>query len=312
MIIGKRNFDKGHTYIMGIMNLTPDSFSDGGSLCTLDSVLDRAEEMIAEGADIIDIGGESTRPGYTQISSEEEIQRIKPAIFAIKQMYDIPVSVDTYKPEVAAAAIEAGADMINDIWGLKWEIINGEKPCGAVTEMAEIIAESGVACCLMHNRREAGCSLDALKKGESASDVAPGKNGFSEAVVSSLGDSGLPIEAIVRRGLEESLEIALRAGIRRDRIVLDPGVGFGKDYGENMAVLKRLDRVRLEDYPMLLGASRKSVVGLTLNLPSNERLEGTLATTAAAVAAGYMFTRVHDVKENYRFIKMFEALRSKE
>lgn len=312
MIIGNRNFDKGHTYIMGIMNLTPDSFSDGGALCTLDAILDRTEEMIGEGADIIDIGGESTRPGYTQISSEEEIQRIKPAIFAIKQMYDIPVSVDTYKPEVAIAAIEAGADMINDIWGLKWELVRDGRAYSAdlpATEMADIIAESGVACCLMHNREISGCSLDALKASAEGKDETTAGLICGEA---SVGDASRPIEEIVSRGLEESLEIALKAGIGRDRIMLDPGVGFGKDYGENIAVLKRLDRVQIEDYPMLLGASRKSVVGLTLDLPANERMEGTLATTAAAVAAGYMFTRVHDVKENYRFIKMFEALRSKE
>lgn len=284
MIIGNHSFEKGHTYIMGIMNLTPDSFSDGGSLCTLDAVLDRAEEMISEGVDIIDIGGESTRPGYTQISSEEEIRRIKPAVFAIKQMYDIPVSVDTYKPEVAAAAIEAGADMINDIWGLQWELVcdddSGRKKGveTGTTEMARIIAESGVACCLMHNRMEVGENEDILE--------------------------------IVREGLWRSLEIAGKAGIAADKIVLDPGVGFGKNYTENMDVLKNLDKVTIGDYPMLLGASRKSVIGLTLDLPSNERMEGTLATTAAAVAAGYMFTRVHDVKENYRFIKMWEKIRN--
>lgn len=266
---------------MGIMNLTPDSFSDGGALCSLDAVLDRAEEMIGEGVDIIDIGGESTRPGYTQISSEEEIRRIKPAVFAIKQMFDIPVSVDTYKPEVAEAAVEAGADMINDIWGLKWKAAGSD----GISDMAGIIAESGVACCLMHNR-----------------NISEGTEGNSEEAVHE-------IVGEVRRGLAESLKIAEKAGIPSDRIVLDPGIGFGKSYAENMELLKNLDRVIPGDYPMLLGASRKSVIGLTLDLPANERLEGTLATTAAAVAAGYMFARVHDVKENYRFVKMWERLR---
>lgn len=287
MTIGNRRFKAGHTYIMGILNLTPDSFSDGGSCCTLEDALDRAEEMISDGADVIDIGGESTRPGYTQISADEEIRRIIPAVFAIKRMFDIPVSVDTYKAVVAEEALSAGADMINDIWGLRYpkEKNNGRR-------MADVIAESGAVCCIMHNREQSGDTRDALKKGECDAD-----------------GNAPEIEEIVVQGFRKSLEIAEKAGILHENIILDPGIGFGKDYAENMKLMRNLDRVKIDDYPMLLGASRKSVIGTTLGLPAGERLEGTLATTAAAVAAGFMFARVHDIKENKRFIQMFEALR---
>lgn len=269
MQIGNRFFKKGHTHIMGIMNLTPDSFSDGGRIKNLEEVLDRAEEMVSEGVDIIDIGGESTRPGFTQISVEDEIARIVPAVFAIKKMFDIPISIDTYKAEVARAALEAGADLINDVWGLQYT--DGEL-------MAKYIAEYGAACCLMHNGRD-------------------NENPDADIIAS------------VREGLAKSVETALGAGIARDKIILDPGIGFGKTYEQNIELLKHLNSVEIEDYPMLLGASRKSVIGATLNLPVEERLEGTLATTASAVAAKYMFARVHDVKENKRFVQMFEAMR---
>jgi len=269
MIIGKSSFEKGHTYIMGIMNLTPDSFSDGGRLNSLEEVLDRAEEMVSEGVDIIDIGGESTRPGFTQISVEDEIARIVPAVFAIKKMYDVPISVDTYKAEVARAALEAGADLINDVWGLQYK--DGEL-------MAKYIAEYGAACCLMHNGRD-------------------NENPDADIIAS------------VRKGLEKSVGIALDAGIKPEKIILDPGIGFGKTYEQNMELLKHLNSVELEGYPSLLGASRKSVIGATLDLTVDERLEGTLATTASAVCAKYLFARVHDVKANKRFVKMFEALR---
>ena len=254
----------GHTYVMGILNVTPDSFSDGGRYDSVNEALKRARQMILEGVDLIDIGGESTRPGYEPISDEEEIERIVPVIEAIKRHMDIPVSVDTYKSAVAKAAIEAGADMVNDIWGLKHD-----------PEMAKVIAETGVACCLMHNRK--------------ATD-------YKDFMTDCLED------------LKECIAIAKAAGIEDDKIIIDPGVGFAKTYEQNLQVLKHLNQFKTLGYPVLLGASRKSVIGLTLDLPTDERLEGTLATTVMAVMAGASFVRVHDIEANSRAIAMTEAI----
>lgn len=261
MKIGKYNFDiKNRTYIMGILNVTPDSFSDGGRFCFLDDALRHVDEMIRDGADIIDIGGESTRPGYKQISNEEEIARTLPVIRAVKERFDIPVSVDTYKSAVAQNAIEAGADFINDIWGLKYD-----------AKMAEVIAEAGSACILMHNR-----------------DNMDYKDFISE----------------VKADLRESVSIAKAAGIAEDKIILDPGVGFAKTYEQNLEVIRRLDEFQELGYPILLGTSRKSVIGLTLDVPAAERIEGTIATTVLAVEKGCAFVRVHDIKENARAVRM--------
>ena len=266
MKIGGREFEiKGHTYVMGILNVTPDSFSDGGSYNTIDRALYRVEEMVGEGMDVLDIGGESTRPGYTPVSVEEEINRISTVIEKIKSSFDVPVSVDTYKAEVAQAGIRAGADMVNDIWGLKFD-----------AGMADVIAEKNITCCLMHNRRE-----DDYEN-------------FMEEVLWDL---------------EKSLDIARRAGIDDSKIILDPGVGFGKSYEHNLEIIDRLDMLHSLGYPILLGASRKSVIGLTLDLPVSERIEGTLVTSVYAVLRGAMFVRVHDIKENVRAIRMAEALR---
>ena len=265
MRIGTHEFDiKNQTYIMGILNVTPDSFSDGGKIQGVDTALKRAEDMIKEGAAILDVGGESTRPGYTPVSEEEEMERVLPVVEAIKARLDIPVSVDTYKSRVAESAILAGADLINDIWGLK-----------ADPHMADIIAKHEVACCLMHNRKEAvyDCFIEDVLK-----------------------------------DMEECIRLAQQAGIDKDKIILDPGVGFAKDYAQNIKVLANLNRFNELGYPVLLGASRKSVIGLTLDLPSEERLEGTIVTTAAAVQQGVSFVRVHDVKENYRAIQMAQAI----
>ena len=265
MRIGTHEFDvKNQTYIMGILNVTPDSFSDGGKFHGIDAALKRAEQMKREGAAILDIGGESTRPGFTPVSVEEEMERILPVIGAIKQRLDIPVSVDTHKSAVAEAALLEGADLINDIWGLKGD-----------AHMASVIANSKAACCLMHNRL----------------DTAYGN--FMEDMLADL---------------KESIEMAHKAGVAEDKIILDPGVGFAKNYEQNIEVLRHLDRVNTLGYPVLLGASRKSVIGLTLDLPSDERLEGTLVTTVAAVQKGCSFVRVHDVKENYRAIQMAQAI----
>ena len=202
------------------LNITPDSFSDGGRYCDPDAAAARAEQMQEEGADLIDVGGESTRPGYTQIPAKEEIRRIVPVIRKLKSRLDLPVSVDTYKAEVAEAALLAGADMINDIRGLKYD-----------PEMASLIARHGAACCLMHSR-------DVPEYGNLIRDM--------------------------KKDLAESLRLAVSSGIGKDRILLDPGIGFGKTYEMNLEVLKNLGEFHELGVPLLLGVSRKSVIGLTL------------------------------------------------
>ena len=265
MKIGNREFQtKGHTYVMGILNVTPDSFSDGGKWNDRDRALKHVEEMIAEGMDIVDIGGESTRRGYTLLSDEEEIARVVPMIEAVKANFDIPISLDTYKSGVAEAGILAGADLINDIWGLKYD-----------EKMAGVIAEKQLACCLMHNREKAEY-----------------RNFMEE----------------MKQDLRETIALAKAAGIAQDKMILDPGVGFAKSYENNLESILRLTEVKELGYPVLLGTSRKSVVGLTLDLPAAERVEGTLVTTVFAVQAGCMFVRVHDVRENARAVKMTEAI----
>lgn len=267
MLIGGRDFDtENGVYIMGILNLTPDSFSDGGRWTERDAALRQAARMASEGAAIIDLGGESTRPGHTPVGAAEEAERVLPMVEAVKRETGLPVSVDTYKYETARLALEAGADMINDVWGLKYD----------AGEMARVIAGSGAACCLMHNRARAE---------------------YAHPMPELLHD------------LRETLRIADAAGIGRDKIILDPGVGFGKSYEQNLAVLNRLEELRVLGLPVLLGASRKSVVGLTLGLPVDERLEGTLATTAIGVLKGAAFIRVHDVRENLLAAKMALAIR---
>ena len=267
MRIGNWEFENhGKTYVMGILNVTPDSFSDGGRWNTLDAALKHAQEMKEQGADILDIGGESTRPGYTKISCEEEIERVAPVIEAVKARIEIPISIDTYKAPVARAAIVAGADLINDIWGLK-----------ADSEMAALIAETGAACCLMHNRKEAV---------------------YNDYIPDVLTD------------LQESLTLADQAGIDRSRVILDPGIGFAKSLEQNLILMNHLEVLHTLGCPILLGTSRKSMIGLTLNLPSDQREEGTLVTTVMAVEKGCMFVRVHNVQANARAIRMTEAIRN--
>lgn len=265
MKIGNKEFDVANkTYIMGILNVTPDSFSDGGTYKNMDAILQRTKVMIDEGADIIDVGGESTRPGYIKITDEEEIARIAPVIEHIRREFEIPISVDTYKSGVAREALRLGADLINDIWGLKYD-----------KDMARIISESEAACCLMHNRQE----IDYT-------------DFFNDC----------------RTDLNESVAIAVEAGIRRERIILDPGVGFAKTKTQNLQVIKRLNEFSTLGYPVLLGTSRKSVIGLSLDLPVGKRLEGTIVTSVFAVLNRCAFIRVHDIKENKRAITMAEAI----
>lgn len=268
MKIGNRDFDlKNQTYIMGILNVTPDSFSDGGKFHEMDKALFHAEEMMRDGAAIIDVGGESTRPGYTVVPDEEEIERVVPIIEGIKSRLDIPVSLDTYKSNVARAGIRAGADLINDIWGLKYD-----------EKLAGVIAESGLPCCLMHNRKE------------------PDYTDYLQDVLMDL---------------SETVRLAEEAGIEDTKIILDPGVGFGKTYENNLEIIRCLEELHAFGYPILLGASRKSVIGLTLNLPAKERVEGTLVTTVFGVIKGCSIIRVHDVKENVRAVRMARAILGK-
>ena len=265
MKIGTKNFDtKNHCYIMGILNVTPDSFSDGGKFDSLDAALFHAEEMVNQGADILDVGGESTRPGHIQITEDEEIARVTPVIEQLKKRFDVPVSIDTYKSRVAEAALQSGADLVNDIWGLKYD-----------ENMAEVIARHQAACCLMQNREQ----ID-----------------YTDYVEDVLDD------------LRESVQIAKAAGIPDDRIMLDPGVGFGKTYEMNLEIIRVVGCLKELGYPVLLGTSRKSVIGLTLDLPADQREEGTLVTTVLGVEQGCSFVRVHDVETNARAIRMAEAI----
>lgn len=268
MKIGSREFDtKNNTYIMGILNVTPDSFSDGGRWDQIDAALYHVEEMAADGMDIVDVGGESTRPGYTKISTAAEIERITPVIEAILKRFELPISVDTYKPQVAEAALQAGAHLINDIWGLKYH-----------PDMARVIARYQAVCCLMHNKAEIS---------------------YHDFMTDMLSE------------LQESVELARQAGIGGQQIILDPGVGFAKTYEMNLETIRRLESFHQLGYPLLLGTSRKSVIGKTLDLPAEQRVEGTLATTVIGVMKGCSFVRVHDIKENRRAIQMTEAILGK-
>lgn len=265
MKIGNREFDTHNGfYMMGILNVTPDSFSDGGKYNNVDAALFQAEKLMEDGTDILDIGGESTRPNHIKISSQEEIERVCPIIEKVKERFDIPVSLDTYKADVAQAGILAGADLINDIWGLKWD-----------GKMAAVIADAGVASCLMHNRHDTN---------------------YTNVVEDMLND------------LKESVSMAEAAGIDMSKVMLDPGIGFAKDCNMNLLVMKHLDKMKALGYPILLGTSRKSMIGLTLDLPVEQREEGTIATSVMGLMAGCTFFRVHDVKANIRALKMTQAI----
>ena len=265
MIIGKKQFAIGEkVYVMGILNVTPDSFSDGGLHNTTKTALETVEEFVQSGCDIVDVGGESTRPGHVQITQEEEISRVKNIIVEIKRRFDIPISIDTYKARVARAACDAGADLINDIWGFKYD-----------DQMAHVAKEYGSAVCLMHNRTEAKY------------------NDFMADVMSDL---------------KESIAIAKAEGIEDDRIIVDPGVGFPKSYEQNLMVMKHLEEFKTLGYPVLLGVSRKSMIGLATNRPVTEREAGTVATTVYGAMKGCDFVRVHNVKDNVDALTMLSAI----
>lgn len=265
MQIGSYEFEIGaRTYIMGILNVTPDSFSDGGKYTSVQTALEHALRMQAEGADIIDVGGESTRPGHSPVGAEAEIERVVPVIQALVEELEVPVSVDTSKAEVARAAIAAGAGMINDVWGFRRD-----------PEMAKVAAETGVACCLMHN--QTGTTYERL------------------------------MPEIVET-LQESIRIAEAAGVEKQQILLDPGIGFGKTVEQNIEVMRNLELLNDLGFPWLLGTSRKSMIGKTLNLPADQRSAGTLATTVLGIQAGADLVRVHDVLENSRAARMTDRI----
>ncbi|RID88566.1 dihydropteroate synthase [Mesobacillus zeae] len=252
------------TLVMGILNATPDSFSDGGKYSRIDAAVKHASEMAADGADIIDIGGESTRPGSALVSAEEELERVLPVIEAVSARVDIPISIDTYKANVAREAIGAGAHIINDVWGAK-----------ADPAMAAVAAEADVPIVLMHNRE--------------------GRN-YTNFMRDALND------------LYESIALARQAGVKDENIILDPGIGFAKSLEENLLMMRNLDTLAALGYPVLLGTSRKSMIGNVLGLPVDERLEGTGATVCYGIQKGCQIIRVHDVKEMARMAKMMDAL----
>ena len=254
------------TTVMGILNITPDSFSDGGKYFSVDDALFRAEKMIEEGAGIIDVGGESTRPGASPVPEQEEIERVIPVIEALKERFDVPISLDTYKAGTAKLGIEAGAGIINDISGL------------SDPAMGEVISKTDVIYILTHNSPEIY---------DGPTDIYV--NHFLKE-----------FEALVRNAHEN--------GIPDERLIGDPGIGFHKTPEQNLAILKNLNMLCKLKYKVLLGVSRKSVIGHVLDLPVDERLEGTLALTAWAVMNGVKYIRVHDVKENVRLIRMLEAV----
>ena len=265
MRIGNKEYKLGErTYIMGILNVTPDSFSDGGKFNEMEAAVSQAKKLVEAGADIIDVGGESTRPGAEYVTEEEEIKRVVPIIKAIKKELDVTISIDTYKSKTAEEAIKAGADIINDIWGAKYD-----------KNIAKVAAKYNVPIILMHNRED-----------------KPYSNLMEDII----------------KDLQESIDIALEAGVKKENIILDPGIGFAKTYEENLMVMNKCEVIRDMGYPVLLGTSRKSMIGLTLNLPVNERVEGTLATTVMGIMKGMEFIRVHDVLENKRAAIMTDII----
>ena len=275
MPIGQR------TLIMGILNITPDSFSDGGQFFDFDSALAHAEQMVTDGADIIDVGGESTRPGGEPISAEEEIKRVVPVIEALAKRVETPISVDTTKSEVARAALEAGASIVNDISALRFDYF-----------VADEAAKVGAGLVLMHSRGTPA----TMHRLPPVADI------ISE----------------VTNSLRASVHMAERRGVKRESIVIDPGIGFGKSQEQNLELIAKLDQLiaAFPDLPLLIGTSRKSFIGRILAdasgtpAPSEDRLHGTMATIAAAVLRGAHIVRVHDVKAAAETIRVSESVKS--
>lgn len=271
------------TYVMGIINATPDSFSGDGlgtDAEALERAVAQARQMVADGAHILDIGGESTRPGSTPVSAAEEAARVVPLVRAVRTAVSVPISVDTYRAGVAAAALDAGADWVNDVWGLRMD-----------PQMAGLVAARGCPVVIMHNRSK-------------PKDVA------QEARLGGrfVGVTYADLIADVQRELLESVDLALTAGVRREQIILDPGIGFGKTIDQNLQLLDELDQIRALGFPLLLGPSRKSFIGYTLDLPPEGRVEGTAATIAIGIDRGADIVRVHDVRAIARVARMTDAI----
>jgi dihydropteroate synthase len=283
--IGNHIFNWGsRTYVMGILNVTPDSFSGDGIIAkgdTIQAAVEQAKDFLANGADVLDVGGESTRPGSQPVNAEEEMERVIPVIEAIgKEFPDSLISIDTYKAKVAETAFRAGAHMLNDVWALR-----------ADPELGSVAAAFRVPVILMHNR----------------------SNPASVEVRQQLGNAyiGSTYEDLmedVKRELLVNVELAVKAGIEETRIILDPGIGFGKTREHNLELINRLNEIRALGYPVLLGPSRKSFIGFTLDLPADQRVEGTAATVAVGITRGADIIRVHDVKEMARVAKMTDAI----
>ena len=252
------------TYVMGIINVTPDSFSGDGLAGDVPAIVDLALRFEEDGADILDLGAESTRPGHQPVSAAEELDRLMPALEAVAAAVHIPISVDTYKAPVARAALESGARIVNDVWGLR-----------ADPDLARVAAEAEAGLVLMHNQN-----------GTRYVDLVP------EVV----------------QGLRDSVNHALESGVAESNLVVDPGIGFGKTADQNLQVLKKLDRLKALGYPLLVGTSRKSTLGLLLDLPPEQRMEATAATVALAIAGGADIVRVHDVKEMARVCRVSDAV----
>jgi dihydropteroate synthase len=263
------------TYIMGIVNVSPESFS-GDGLADADTAVEQAQRFASEGADILDIGGESTRPGSSPISIEEEIRRVVPVVERIAGKISIPLSIDTYKSEVAIHALEAGAAMINDQWGLKRD-----------PSLAELAVAKGVPLILMSNQRDkGGYDTDARR------DTAFYKDVIAE----------------VTSSLRSSIETALVAGVPRENIIIDPGLGFGKTWQQDIEILRRLAELKELGQPILIGPSRKSMIKMVLDLPADDRVEGTAATVAVGITNGADIVRVHDVRQMVRVCRMTDAI----
>lgn len=279
--IAGRTFDWGdRTYIMGVVNVTPDSFSGDGLGDDIEAALAQAERMIEAGADLIDVGGESTRPGSEPISVEEELGRVVPVIEALARRADVPISIDTYRAEVAEEALTAGAHLVNDVWGLRME-----------PEIAGLAARHQVPMVLMHNRSRPKDAAQTARLG--------GRY---------LGVEYEDLMADVIRELRGSISLAVEAGVEREKIIVDPGIGFGKTVQQSLQLMANLAELKVLGRPILLGPSRKSFIGYTLDLPLDERVEGTAAAVAVGIANGADIVRVHDVKQMVRVARMTDAI----
>ncbi len=273
------------TYVMGILNVTPDSFSGDGLAVDQEHIIQRAvaqaHQFVNDGADILDIGGESTRPGSVPISTEEELTRVLPVIQAIKQeALDATLSIDTYRAEVATAALAAGAEWVNDVWGLRMD-----------GGMADVVAQAGCPIVLMHNRSK--------PKNVSQEEKLGGRY---------VGIHYEDLIADVCRELQVSIDLATAAGIKHEQIIIDPGIGFGKTVTQNVRLINELDQIKKLGYPLLLGTSRKSFIGYTLDLPPEDRVEGTAVTVTIGIDRGADIIRVHDVKEMSRVARMTDKI----